>query len=90
VPEPKIELHAFENVTAFAEDGLRGFLSEIYGEDYTPIPTSLLAALPPCNEVRALCSPAEEAELQLAVPYSAASDVPVPVEDGILLMVIES
>jgi serine/threonine protein kinase len=47
VPEPKIELHAFENVTAFAEGGLCGLLSEIYGEDYTPIPTSLLAALPP-------------------------------------------
>jgi hypothetical protein len=100
VPEPQIELHAFENVTAFAEGGLCGLLSEIYGEDYTPIPTSLLAALPPCNEVRAVCSPAEDAELQLAVaeeaeprladPFPAASDVPVLVEDGILPTAIES
>jgi hypothetical protein len=100
VAEPKIELHAFETVTAFAEDGLRGFLYEIYGEDYTPIPTSLLAALPPCNEVRANCLPAEGAELQLAVeeeaeprlavPFPASSDVPVLVEDGVVLMAIES
>ena len=100
VPEPKIELHAFENVTAFAEDGLRGFLSDAYDEDYPPIPTSLLASLPPCDEVRTDSLPAEggdpqlavaqEAVPRLAVPFPASSDVPVLVEDGVVLMAIES
>ena len=86
VREPKIELHAFETVTTFAERGLRGFLGDVYGEEYAPIPPSLLAALPPCDEARQLGLPAEEAELQLAVAFSAD----VLVEDGILPIVIAS
>ena len=75
VREPNIELHAFETVMAFAKHGLRGFLGDIYGEEYAPIPTSLLAALPPCDELCPVCLPAEDAEPQLAVPFSAARDV---------------
>ena len=71
VHEPKIELHAFETVTTFAERGLKNFLGDVYGGEYAPIPPSLLAALPPCDEVRQLGLPAEEAELQLAAPFSA-------------------
>jgi hypothetical protein len=86
VLEPKIELRVFETVTTFAQRGLRGFLGDVYGEEYPPIPTSLLAALPPCDEVRPVCLPAEEAEPPLVVPFSAAGDVLV--EDGILPIVI--
>ena len=85
VREPNIELHAFETVMAFAKHGLRGFLGDVYGEEYAPIPTSLVAALPPCDEIRPVCLPAEEeapqlavaedAEPQLAVPFSAAGGV---------------
>jgi hypothetical protein len=75
VREPNIELHAFETVMAFAKHGLRGFLGDVYGEEYAPIPTSLLAALPPCDELCPVCLPAEEETPQLAVPFSAARDV---------------
>jgi serine/threonine protein kinase len=98
VPEPKIELHAFETVTAFAERGLRGFLSDAYDEDYPPIPTSLLASLPPCDEVRTDSLPAEGGDPQLAVAQEAVPRLAVPfpaarnllVEDGMLPIVIES
>jgi serine/threonine protein kinase len=49
VANPDIELHAYDDVTSFAENGLPGFLSEIYGDDYTLISAvepSLLAGLP--------------------------------------------
>jgi hypothetical protein len=71
VREPNIELHAFETVMAFAKHGLRGFLGDVYGEEYAPIPTSLLAALPPCDEIRPVCLPAEEETPQLAVAEDA-------------------
>jgi hypothetical protein len=98
VPEPKIELHAFETVTAFAERGLRGFLSDAYDEDYPPIPTSLLASLPPCDDVRTDSLPAEGGDPQLAVAQEAVPRLAVPlpaarnllVEDGMLPIVIES
>jgi hypothetical protein len=50
VSEPQIELHAFDTLMSFATRGLPGFLCDIYGEDHEPIPTSLLAAIPPDDE----------------------------------------
>jgi hypothetical protein len=65
VSDPQIELHAFDTLMAFAEDGLPGFLRDIDGEDHEPIPTSLLVALPPHDEACVRCLPtvgvAEEA-----------------------------
>ena len=98
VPEPKIELHAFETVTAFAERGLRGFLSDAYDEEYKPIPSSLLASLPPCDKARTVSLPAEGADPQLAVAEEAVRRLPIPltaaedalVADGMLPIVIES
>ena len=46
VSEPEIELHAFKTLASFVEGGLPGFLRDVYGDDYEPIPTSLVAALP--------------------------------------------
>ncbi len=74
VHEPNIELHAFETVMAFAKHGLRGFLGDVYGEEYAPIPTSLLAALPPII-IRPVYLPAEEEAPQLEVPFSTAGDM---------------
>ena len=98
VREPKIELHAFETVTAFAERGLRGFLSDAYDEEYKPIPTSLLALLPPCDKACTVSLPAEGADPQLAVADEAVLRPPAPlpaagdalVGDGMLPIVIES
>jgi hypothetical protein len=47
VSEPEIELHAFDTLMSFAECGLPGFLYDVYGEDCEPLPTTLVAALPP-------------------------------------------
>ncbi len=55
VNEPQIELQAFDTLTSFATRGLPDFLCDIYGEHHKPIPTSLLAALPPEDEARTEC-----------------------------------
>jgi ABC-type branched-subunit amino acid transport system substrate-binding protein/serine/threonine protein kinase len=51
VSAPQIELYAFDTLMSFGEHGLPGFLCDIYGDGHEPIPTSLLAALPPHEDV---------------------------------------